>query len=97
MENSLAAIRHGGHIAIIGYVAGAEMGVTVFPLIIKCANLHGMATGNRDSYTAMMAFIDKHRIRPQIATRYGYHEAPKALGDIVHGAHFGKLVIDFAL
>jgi len=97
MENSLAAIRHGGHIAIIGYMAGAEMGVTVFPLIIKCANLHGIATGNRDSYTAMMAFIDKHGIRPQIATRYGYHEANKALGDIVHGVHFGKLAIDFDL
>jgi NADPH:quinone reductase-like Zn-dependent oxidoreductase len=97
MENSLAAIRHGGHIAIIGYVAGAEIGVTVFPLIIKCANLHGIATGTRDSYTAMMAFIDKHGIRPQVATRYGYDQADKALGDIVHGAHFGKLVIDFAL
>ena len=96
MQNSLAAIRHGGHIAIIGYVAGAEMGGTVFPLIIKCAHLHGIATGNRDSYTAMMGFIDKHRIRPQIASSYAYNDADRALGDIVHGAHFGKLVIDFA-
>jgi NADPH:quinone reductase-like Zn-dependent oxidoreductase len=97
MENSLAAIRHGGHIAVIGYMAGVEMGVTVFPLIIKCANLHGIGTGNRDNYTAMMAFIDQHGIRPQIATRYAFNEADKALGDIVHGVHFGKLVIDFAL
>lgn len=97
MENSLAAIRHGGHIAVIGYMAGVEMGVTVFPLIIKCANLHGIGTGNRDNYSAMLAFMDQHKIEPQINARYAFDEADKALGDIVHGTHFGKLVVDFVL
>lgn len=96
LENSLAAIRHGGHIAIIGYVAGAEMGVTVFPLIIKCANLHGIGTGNRDDYTAMMDFIGKHKVRPQISASYGYDAADTALADLASGGHFGKVVIDFA-
>jgi NADPH:quinone reductase-like Zn-dependent oxidoreductase len=95
LENSLAAIRHGGHIVIIGYMAGIEMGVTVFPLIIKNANLHGIGTGNRANYEAMMDFVDKHRIRPQISDSYAFNDAPEALGDIVTGAHFGKLVVDF--
>ena len=38
LEQSLNAIRHGGHINIIGYMTGIEMGITVFPLIIKNAN-----------------------------------------------------------
>jgi NADPH:quinone reductase-like Zn-dependent oxidoreductase len=97
MENSLAAIRNGGHIAIIGYVAGADMGISVFPLIIKCAHLHGIATGNRENYAAMMNFIEEHSIQPEIGTRYAFKDANKALADLVQGAHFGKLVIDYQL
>ncbi|MDE0842139.1 MAG: NAD(P)-dependent alcohol dehydrogenase [Porticoccaceae bacterium] len=95
MENSLAAIRNGGHVAIIGYVAGADMGISVFPLIIKCANLHGIATGNRETYSAMMAFIEHHTIRPEISSSYAFDDARNALEEFALGTHFGKLVIDF--
>ena len=95
MENSLAAIRHGGHIAIIGYVAGIDMGITVFPLIIKCAHLHGVATGNRDNYLAMMEFIQEHNIKPQLTADYGFSDAARALAAIDEMAPFGKVVIGF--
>ena len=95
IENSLAAIRHGGHIAIIGYVAGIDMGITVFPLIIKCAHLHGMATGNRDNYVAMMQFMQEHAIKPQLQADYGFSDAARALDAIEKLAPFGKVVIDF--
>ncbi|MAJ86776.1 MAG: NAD(P)-dependent alcohol dehydrogenase [Cellvibrionales bacterium TMED148] len=96
MEQSLNAIRHGGHIAVIGYMAGIQLDVTVFPLIIKCANLHGIATGNRDNYEQMLTFMADHKVKPTISRLYSYDEAPIALGDIAKGGHFGKLVIDFA-
>lgn len=95
MENSLAAIRHGGHVAIIGYVAGVDMGITVFPLIIKCAHLHGIATGNRDNYLAMMQFMQEHNIKPQLQADYGFSDAARALEAIEKIAPFGKVVIDF--
>ncbi|MFT5073211.1 MAG: NADPH:quinone reductase-like Zn-dependent oxidoreductase [Patiriisocius sp.] len=95
MENSLAAIRHGGHVAIIGYVAGVDMGITVFPVIIKCAHLHGIATGNRDNYLAMMQFMQKHNIKPQLQADYGFSDAARALEAIEKIAPFGKVVIDF--
>jgi len=97
LENSLAAIRHGGHIVIIGYMAGIEMGITVFPLIIKNANLHGIGTGNRDGYEAMMDFVEQNSIRPQISASYAFNDAAKALEAVVNGAHFGKLVVDYTL
>jgi NADPH:quinone reductase-like Zn-dependent oxidoreductase len=93
LENSLAAIRHGGHVNIIGYMAGIDMGITVFPLIIKNANLHGIGTGNRDSYEAMMATIDETALRPVIDRHYTFEEAGQALADLDAGGHFGKLVV----
>ena len=94
LENSLAAIRHGGHVNIIGYMAGVEMGITVFPLIIKNANLHGIGTGKRDSYEAMMDLIGEKRIRPVIDREYAFEELATALTDLDTGRHFGKLVLN---
>ena len=94
LENSLAAIRHGGHVNVIGYVTGAEMGITVFPLIINNANLHGIGTGHRDDYEAMMAFVETHGIRPVIERHYDFEEAGQGLADLAAGGHFGKLVVD---
>jgi NADPH:quinone reductase-like Zn-dependent oxidoreductase len=94
LENSLAAIRHGGHINIIGYVTGANLGITVFPLIIKNADFHGIGTGNRDSYEAMMAAITASSIRPTIDRAYAFEETGRALADLDAGGHFGKLVVN---
>ena len=93
LENSLAAIRHGGHINIIGYVTGIDMGITVFPLIVKSANLHGIGTGHRDDYEAMMKFVQNHGIRPPISARYPMEDTATALQDLADGGHFGKLVV----
>ena len=94
LTNSLAAIRHGGHINIVGYMTGIEMDITVFPLIIKNANLHGIGTGNRDDYEAMMDFVGKHRIRPEIHASYPMAEAREALEALAAGGHMGKITID---
>ncbi len=93
LKNSLAAIRHGGHINIIGYMTGIDMGITVFPLIVKSANLHGIGTGHRDDYESMMACVQAHGIRPPIARRYAMEDAAAALQDLADGGHFGKLVV----
>ena len=94
LENSLQAIRHGGHINIIGYMAGIEMGITVFPLIIKNANFHGIGTGNRDSYEALMAFVGEHGIRPVISQRFPLEEIQAAFDALNTGSPFGKVVLD---
>lgn len=94
LENSLAAIRHGGHINIIGYMAGIELGITVFPLIRKNAKLHGIGTGNRDGYEALMDFMGEYELRPQIHASYPMGEAAKALVALGEGGHMGKITID---
>jgi len=96
LENSLEAIRHGGHINIIGYVAGIDMGVTVFPLIIKNAHLHGIGTGNRDSYEQLMSFVDRHQLRPAVAQTFPLEQVKHALAALDNDRPFGKVVIDFA-
>ena len=94
LQQSIAAIRRGGHINIIGYLAGLDIGLTVYDLIMKNAHLHGISVGNRDTAEAMMKFVAEHRIRPVIDHAYDFAEAAAALSDIARGRHFGKLIID---
>jgi len=93
LENSLAAIRHGGHVNIIGYMTGIDMGITVFPLIIRNAQLHGIGTGNRDNYEAMMEFVGEHEIRPVISSTFSMAEATTALETLAKGQHMGKIAV----
>ncbi len=93
LENSLTAIRHGGHVNIIGYMTGVDMDITVFPLIIKNAQLHGIGTGNRDAYEAMMKFVGEHEIRPVISETFSMNETATALETLARGGHMGKITI----
>ena len=94
LPQSLEAIRHGGHINIIGYMAGVDMGITVFPLIIKNANFHGIGTGNRDSFEAMMACVEANAIEPVIAETFAMEAFSKAFATLESSAPFGKIVLD---
>ena len=93
LPQSMVAIRREGHINVIGYLAGAGLGLSVFDLIMQNANLHGLSVGNRDQYEAMMQFVAAKEIRPVIHKSYAFEDAGAALGDIARGEHFGKLAI----
>lgn len=95
ITQSLNAIRHGGHIAIIGYMDGVDLGTTVFPLIIKNAHLHGLGVGPRRAHQRMMDFIAVHQIRPVISKHYPLEDTAIAMRDLLNGGHVGKLVVDF--
>ena len=93
LVQSLKAIRRGGHIAIIGALAGAQMDIAVYDLIMTNAHMHGISVGNRDEFEAMMTFVEDHKIIPVIDKSYPFKEAATALSDIDKGSHFGKLTV----
>ncbi|MEE8527078.1 MAG: NAD(P)-dependent alcohol dehydrogenase, partial [Gammaproteobacteria bacterium] len=97
LPKSIQAIRRGGHIPVIGYLAGAAIELTVFDLIIKNANLHGIGVGNRDNYETMMQFVAKHQLRPVIHKSYSFENAGQALSDLPMGQHLGKLTVKIAV
>jgi NADPH:quinone reductase-like Zn-dependent oxidoreductase len=77
----------------VGYLAGVGLGLTVYDLIERNANLHGMSVGHRQGFVAMMDCVAAHGLRPVIHREYAFEDAPAALADIHAGAHFGKLVV----
>ncbi len=93
LAQSITALRRGGHINVIGYLAGIGLGLSVFDLIERNANLHGLSVGNREQFEEMMDFVGEHGIRPVIGRRYSFDEAGRAIQEITRGENFGKLVV----
>jgi len=95
MQQSLRAVRIGGHIAVIGVVAGAGEGLNPAVLIGNSAKLQGLSVGSREMYEAMCRAIALHRIEPIVDKVFPWTEAGAAFGAMQGGEHFGKIVLQF--
>jgi len=92
LPQSITALRRGGHINVIGYLAGIGLGLSVIHLIERNANLHGVSVGNREQFEELMDFVSEHGIRPVIGRTYSFDKAGQ-IQDIARGGNFGKLVV----
>lgn len=94
LDQSMAATRVGGHVALIGVLAGIVGPVQTALLMTKNLRVQGLTVGSRAQQLAMIAGIEANGIRPVISD----HFALEALGDAfrhqIANAHFGKIVVD---
>jgi len=95
IQESMRAIRIGGHIAIIGVVAGAGDPFNPASLIGNSAKLQGLSVGSRDMFEAMCRAITLHRISPVVDKVFPFTEAKAAFSAMAAGEHFGKIVLEF--
>ncbi|MBA4014026.1 MAG: NAD(P)-dependent alcohol dehydrogenase [Phenylobacterium sp.] len=95
IQQSLKAVRIGGHIAIIGVVAGGAEGVHPGVLIGNSARLQGLSVGSRDMFEAMCRAIELHRIEPVVDKVFPWTDVAKAFAAMQGGEHFGKIVLQF--
>ena len=95
IHESMKAIKVGGHIAVIGVVAGAGEPFNPATLIGNSARLQGLSVGSRDMFEAMCRAIELHRIEPVVDKVFPFTEAPAAFAAMAGGEHFGKIVLEF--
>ncbi len=95
IQQSLRAVRIGGHIAIIGVVSGAGEGVQPAVLVGNSARLVGVSVGSREMFEAMCRAMELHRIKPVVDRVFPWTEARAALEAMRAGEHFGKIVLQF--
>jgi NADPH:quinone reductase-like Zn-dependent oxidoreductase len=95
IQESMRAVKIGGHIAIIGVVAGAGDPFNPAALIGNSAKLQGLSVGSRDMFESMCRAIDLHRIEPVVDKVFPFTEAKAAFSAMAGGEHFGKIVLEF--
>lgn len=93
LAQSIAAIRHGGTIALIGVLAGREGTVPTAQLFGKQARLIGLTVGSRQHQLDMIRAIDATGLRPVIGATFDLAELADAFRYQENGLHFGKIAI----
>jgi NADPH:quinone reductase-like Zn-dependent oxidoreductase len=95
LANSIAAVRVGGHLALIGTVAGVAGDVSTAALMVKQARLQGLIVGSRRQQREFVTAIDAIGIRPIVDRRFPLAELPDAFRFQQSSDHFGKIGVEW--
>ncbi|MGA2711730.1 MAG: NAD(P)-dependent alcohol dehydrogenase [Bryobacteraceae bacterium] len=89
---SSKAVRRGGHIALIGVLAGrGEFDPRL--MMIKGVRLQGIYVGSREMFEEMNNAISLAGIRPVVDRVFEFGQLHEALQYMESGAHFGKICL----
>ncbi len=90
--HSVAAVRRGGTICLIGALApGTE--ANLVPVLMNSIRVQGIFVGSRDMFSEMNAAIALHGLHPIIHRTFGFGEVREAFRLMETGGHFGKICI----
>lgn len=90
---SLRATRIGGHVALIGVLAGVASELRVTDILMKSLRVNGIYVGNREMFESLNRAVTQHQLKPVIDRVFPFTEARAAYEHLQSGKHFGKVVI----
>ena len=93
LGKSIASVRLGGHVAMIGALTGPGdfNPITVF---MKAIRLQGIFVGSKAMFEDMNRAIEVAKLKPVVDRVFDFGEARQAMEYMQTGAHFGKVVIN---
>ncbi len=90
---SLRATRVGGHVALIGVLAGVATELRVTDILMKSLRVNGIYVGSRAMFESLNRAATQHTLKPVIDRVFPFAEARAAYEHLQSGKHFGKVVI----
>jgi NADPH:quinone reductase-like Zn-dependent oxidoreductase len=92
---SITACAEGGHISMIGVLAGYKGEVSTAAIMARQLRIMGITVGSRALQMEMIRAIDLHGIRPVIDSEYPLEALAEAFRHQESGRHFGKICLAF--
>ncbi len=93
LTQSIRACRTGGHIALIGVLAGVVGQVPTVELMLRHQTLQGLIVGSRSQQRDMVRAIEATGIKPVIDRTFALEDIAEAFAHQAAGKHFGKLCL----
>ncbi|WP_447758939.1 zinc-dependent alcohol dehydrogenase family protein [Sphingopyxis fribergensis] len=94
LDQSMLATRVGGHVALIGVLAGIVGPVKTALLMSKNLRVQGLTVGSRAQQLAMIAGVEANGIRPILDQHFPLENLADAFRHQAANAHFGKIIVD---
>ena len=93
LEKSLAAVRFGGIVTLIGVLTGTAGPIPTAAILRRHLRVQGIYVGSREMFEEMNRAIARHRLRPRIDRSFAFEDARAAYDYLASKAHVGKVVI----
>lgn len=94
LDQSMVATRIGGHVALIGVLAGIVGPVQTALLMSKNLRVQGLTVGSRAQQLAMIDGVEANGIRPVISDHFPLERLGDAFRHQIANGHFGKIVVN---
>lgn len=94
LQKSINSVKMGGHIAVIGVVAGKGE-FNHLQIFMKSIKVQGIFVGSREMFEEMNACIFENDLKPVVDKVFDFSQAREALKTMESASHFGKIVVKF--
>jgi NADPH:quinone reductase-like Zn-dependent oxidoreductase len=94
LDQSMIAAKNGGHVAVIGILAGRAGPVTTVMLMGKQLRVQGLTVGSRQHQIDMIAAINVWGLKPILDKSFPLGGLADAFRYQETGTHFGKIVVE---
>ncbi len=94
LDQSMIATRVGGHVAMIGVLAGFAGPIQTALLMAKNLRVQGLTVGSRAQQLDMIAGIEAIGIKPIISDHFPLADLADAFRHQAANGHFGKIAVD---
>ena len=93
LGQSLAAVRMGGKIALIGVLSGGATELQVGRVLMNRVGIQGILVGDRERFEAMNRALAATGLSPVVDRVFPFDDARAAFEHMAAGNHFGKIVV----
>jgi NADPH:quinone reductase-like Zn-dependent oxidoreductase len=93
LAESIAAVRPGGTIALVGTVATVAASPSLVPIVMREIRMQGLLVGPRTAYEALVRFLEAHALRPVIDSEFSLERFREAFQRLESDEHFGKICL----
>jgi NADPH:quinone reductase-like Zn-dependent oxidoreductase len=92
-DQSVAALRYGGTMSLLGVLTGLRGEVNTYGVFHKTLRIAGIYVGSVAMFEGLIRALEARQIDPVIDRSFGFGETREAYAYLASGAHFGKVVI----
>lgn len=92
-DQSIAALRYGGTLSLLGVLTGTRGEVNTYGVFHKAIRVAGVYVGSVAMFERTVRAFEALRLEPVIDRVFPFSAAAEAYAYLASGAHFGKVVI----
>jgi NADPH:quinone reductase-like Zn-dependent oxidoreductase len=92
-DQSIASLRYGGHMSLLGILAGTQGPINTYAIFHKNIRIRGVYVGSVAMFERLVRVLEHSNIDPIIDRVFSFEETRSAYDHLASGAHFGKVVI----